>query len=211
MKWLPFLVDGAIITIQVTLLAGVVSTILAFLSGLGRLSNIAPIRYVSRTYMEIFRASSLLVLLFWVYFALPMIGLELPKLWAAVLAIGLNIGAYGSEIVRSAIVSIPQGQYEASTALNLTPLQRMVKIIMPQAIVRMLPPMGNLWIELLKSTSLVYFIAMYDLTFEAMIIRNNNQSYEAIIFGLLLVIYFLLSTCVTVTVRLLERKLTAWR
>lgn len=211
LKWLPFLGLGAFVTIKITLLSGVVATVLAMLSGLGRLSSAGPIRWLSIGYIELFRAASLLVLLFWVYFALPIAGLELSKTWSAVLAIGLNIGAYGGEIVRSSIQAVPKGQYEASTALNLSPFRRMVQIVLPQAIVRMLPPMGNLWIEMLKSTSLVFFITMSDLTYEAMILRNNYYTDTPAIFGLLLLIYYVLSSCISLPISWLERKMTAWR
>lgn len=198
-------------TIKITLMSGVVAMALASLSGLGRASVIAPIRWLSFIYIELFRASSLLVLLFWVYFALPLAGLELSKTWSAVLAIGLNIGAYGGEIVRSSIQAVPIGQYEAAIALNVSPLRRLILIVLPQAIARMLPPMGNLWIEMLKSTSLVYFITMSDLTYEAMILRNNYYTDTPAIFGLLLLIYYLLSTGISLPISWLERKWTAWR
>ncbi|MFF2887377.1 ectoine/hydroxyectoine ABC transporter permease subunit EhuC [Paenibacillus sp. NPDC057967] len=210
-QWLPYLGQGAWVTIKITLLSGVVATLFALMSGLGRLSPLKPIRWLAGGYIELFRAASLLVLLFWVYFALPIAGLELSKTWSAVLAIGLNIGAYGGEIVRSAIQAIPKGQYEASIALNLSPLTRMRAVILPQAIARMLPPMGNLWIEMLKSTSLVYFITMADLTYEAMVLRNNYYTDTPLIFGLLLLIYYGLASCIAVPVKWLERKLTAWR
>ncbi|RJE90240.1 ectoine/hydroxyectoine ABC transporter permease subunit EhuC [Paenibacillus sp. 1011MAR3C5] len=210
-QWLPYLAQGAWVTVKITLLSGVVAMLFAFLSGLGRLSSLKPIRWLAGGYIELFRAASLLVLLFWVYFALPIAGLELSKTWSAVLAIGLNIGAYGGEIVRSAIQAIPKGQDEASIALNLSPSTRMRLIILPQAIARMLPPMGNLWIEMLKSTSLVYFITMADLTYEAMILRNNYYTDTPLIFGLLLLIYYVLASCIAVPVKWLERKLTAWR
>jgi len=207
----PLLYEGAKITIQVTVLAGIVALLVSAAAGLGRVSGYALVRGISRVYVDFFRASSLLVLMFWIYFALPFAGIELNKMATAVLAIGLNYGAYGSGIVRSSILAVPSGQYEASVALNLTPLQRMWRIIIPQAIARMLPPFGNLLIELLKSTSLVYFITLSDLTYEAMILRNNYLSWTPQIFGLLLVIYFVLSACITITIRLLERKFAAWR
>ncbi|REK77054.1 ectoine/hydroxyectoine ABC transporter permease subunit EhuC [Paenibacillus paeoniae] len=210
-QWLPYLMQGAWVTVKITLLSGVVAMLFAMLSGLGKLSSLTPVRWLASGYIELFRAASLLVLLFWVYFALPIAGLELSKTWSAVLAIGLNIGAYGGEIVRSAIQAIPKGQYEASIALNLSPLTRMRSVILPQAIVRMLPPMGNLWIEMLKATSLVYFITMADLTYEAMILRNNYYTDTPIIFGLLLLIYYVLASCIAAPVKWLERKLTAWR
>ncbi|QNK55173.1 ectoine/hydroxyectoine ABC transporter permease subunit EhuC [Paenibacillus sp. PAMC21692] len=210
-QWLPFLMDGAVVTLRITVLAGLLAFSLSALSGMGRLSALTPIRWISGCYIELFRASSLLVLLFWVYFALPIAGLELSKTWSAVLAIGLNIGAYGGEIVRSSILAVPKGQYEASIALNLRPYTRFIRVVLPQAFVRMLPPMGNLSIEMLKSTSLVYFITMADLTYEAMILRNNYYTHTPIIFGLLLLIYYLMSSCVSWSVRLLERKLACWR
>nr|WP_306812701.1 ectoine/hydroxyectoine ABC transporter permease subunit EhuC [Paenibacillus soyae] len=211
LKWLPFLGQGALVTVKITLLSGVLAMALAMLSGLGRTSTFALVRLIAAGYIELFRAASLLVLLFWVYFALPIAGVELSKTWSAVLAIGLNIGAYGGEIVRSSIQAIPSGQYEASIALNLSPFRRLVQIVLPQAIVRMLPPMGNLWIEMLKSTSLVYFITMSDLTYEAMILRNNYYNDTPVIFGLLLLIYYALSSCISLPINWLERRMTAWR
>jgi polar amino acid transport system permease protein len=211
LDWLPLLLDGALITVQVALLAAVVALALSFAAGLGNGSKYRIIRWISKTYIELFRASSLLVLLFWLYFALPFLDIELSKLMAAVLAIGLNIGAYGAEIVRSSLAAVPAGQHEASVALNLPGNKRMLRIILPQAAGRMVPPFGNLMIELLKSTSLVYFITLTDLTFEALVLRNNYYAYTPYIFGLLLVMYFLLSACITFVARMLERKLTAWR
>lgn len=211
LEWLPLLLDGTLITVKVALLSAIVSLLLAACAGLGSISRYAIIRGIAKTYVELFRACSLLVLLFWVYFALPFLHIELPKLMAAVLAIGLNLGAYGAEIVRSSIAAVSKGQHEAGMALNLSGNKRMVRIILPQAAARMIPPFGNLMIELLKATSLVYFITLSDLTFEAMILRNNYYIWTPYIFGLLLLIYFGLSSCISVTFRLLERKLTVWR
>lgn len=102
-------------------------------------------------YVEIFRGTSLLIQLFWIYFALPMVlDIRMSAMTAAILALGLNYGAYGSEVVRSSILAIPKGQIEASIALNMTPFQRMRRIIFPQAWTMMLPGFGNLQIELLK-------------------------------------------------------------
>lgn len=211
LDWLPMLLDGTIITIQIALLSAVVSIVLSVLAGLGSLSRYSIVRVISRAYVELFRACSLLVLLFWVYFALPFLQIELSKQMAAVLAIGLNIGAYGAEIVRSAVAAVSGGQREAGIALNLSGTQRMLRIILPQAAVRMIPSFGNLMIELLKSTSLVYFITLSDLTFEAMVLRNNYYVWTPYIFGLLLMIYFFMSSCISLLSRLLERRLAVWR
>ncbi|MGG1876132.1 ectoine/hydroxyectoine ABC transporter permease subunit EhuC [Paenibacillus campinasensis] len=210
-EFLPTLLKGAEITVIVALLSAVLAIVAAFIAGLGRLSKLWIVRTVMAVYVEVFRGTSLLVQLFWLYFALPFIGIELPKMAAAVLAIGLNFGAYGSEIVRSAILAVPKGQWEAAVALNMKPWQRMWNIILPQASLRMLPPFGNQLVELIKSTSLVYFITMADLTYQAMVLRNNYISWTTEILVLLLLMYFVMATLVSVGVKLLERKLTAGR
>jgi polar amino acid transport system permease protein len=103
--------------------------------------------------------------MFWFYFALPHFGIVLPAFAVAVITMGLNYGAYASEIVRSSILAIPKGQTEAAIALNMTPRQRMWRVILPQAFRLMLPGFGNISIELLKGTALVSLITLNDLTY----------------------------------------------
>lgn len=204
--FIPTLLEGAKITVTVALFATLLAIIAAFVSGLMCLSRLRLIRWISSVYVEVFRGTSLLVQLFWLYFALPFAGLELPKLLAAVLAMGLNFGAYGSEVVRSAILAVPKGQWEASIVLNMKPWQRMTHIILPQAALRMLPPFGNLLVELIKSTSLVYFITMADLTYQAMVLRNNYISWTSEILLLLLLMYLAITSIVSFGIRFWERK-----
>ncbi|RXZ84289.1 ectoine/hydroxyectoine ABC transporter permease subunit EhuC [Paenibacillaceae bacterium] len=211
MDWVPLLREGLATTVQVTALSAIVALILAAVAGLCRLSKYKLVRGITYTYVLIFRGVSLLVLLFWVYFALPLIGIEFSKMAAAVLAIGLNYGAFGSEIVRSSIMAVPKGQWEAAQALNLTPMQRMTRVIFPQALVRMIPPFNNLLIELLKATSLIYFITMTDLTYQAHVLRGLYFPQTAEIYGLLLIMYFILAAVISLAARLLERKLSAGR
>lgn len=203
--------EGVKVTVEVAALSGLAALALSVIAGLCRLSKFKAVRALVQVYIEVFRGLPLLVLLFWVYLALPFAGLSLPKVATAVLAIGLNYGAFGAEIVRSAVQAVPGGQAEAARALNFRPFQRMLYIILPQAALRMMPPMGNLMIELLKATSLIYFITLSDLTYQALILRNNFLDRQMVIFALLLVIYFLLSSCISAAVRLLERKLAAGR
>ncbi len=203
--------EGVKVTAEVAALSGLAALALSVVAGLCRVSKRRTVRAAAQVYIEVFRGLPLLVLLFWVYLALPFAGLSLPKVATAVLAIGLNYGAFGAEIVRSAVQAVPTGQAEAARALNFNPLQRMLYIILPQAGLRMMPPMGNLMIELLKATSLIYFITLSDLTYQALILRNNFLDKQMVIFALLLVIYFLLSSCIAAAVRLLERKLAAGR
>ena len=110
------------------------------LAALARLYGAAPVRSLATVYVEIFRGTSALVQLFWLFFVLPQFGLTLPPFLVAVLALGLNVGAYGSEVVRGAILGVPRGQWEATTALNMTRGSALRRIILPQAFVVMIPP-----------------------------------------------------------------------
>ncbi len=211
LEWLPLMGEGLLVTIQVTMLGAIVSLVCALAAGLCLMSRHALVKGLAYVYVQFFRGVSLLVLLFWMYFVLPFLGIELSKLAAAVLAIGLNYGAFGAEIVRSSIKAVPRGQWEAATALNFTPAQRMLRVVFPQALIRMLPPMNNLMIELLKATSLIYFITLTDLTYQAMILRSLYLPQTAQLFGLLLVLYFILASLISLLARLLERKLAAGR
>jgi len=207
----PLLLEGAKITLEVAALSSVVALAVSLLAGLCRLSKYKLVRWISTAYVEFFRGSSLLIQLFWLYFALPFAGVELSKLTAAVLAFGLNYGAYGSEIVRSSIAAVPKGQWEASLALNMRQRQSLLYVILPQAFLRMLPPFGNLLIELIKGTSLVYFITLADLTYQGMVLRNNYIAWTPEILVLLLLMYFAITSVVAFGIRKAERKLAAGR
>ncbi len=208
---LPLLAKGAGTTLQVTVLSVLVALFVAFLAGFGRLSRWSGIRMASTVYVELFRGTSLLVQLFWLFYALPLLGIELPPLAAGVIALGLNYGAYGSEVVRSSIQAIPKGQTEAAIALNMTAWQRMKLVILPQAFVMMLPAFGNLLIELLKGTSLISLITLADLTFQGMILRTTDSSRTFEIFFIILIMYFLMAYPLTLAMRWLERRFHAGR
>ncbi|WP_029098452.1 ectoine/hydroxyectoine ABC transporter permease subunit EhuC [Brevibacillus thermoruber] len=207
----PSLAKGAALTVEVTVLSALVAFAASFLAGFGRLSRRKSVRALTAVYVEVFRGTSLLVQLFWLYYALPLLGVELPPLAAGVIALGLNHGAYGSEVVRSAVLAVPRGQTEAAIALNMTPWQRMRRVILPQAFVMMIPSFGNLLIELLKGTSLISLITLADLTFQGMVLRTFDASRTFEIFALVLVVYFALAYPLTLGMRGLERRLTAGR
>lgn len=195
------------VTLEITLLANILSTIISFAVGLLRLSKRRYVRLIASIYVEVFRGTSLLVQLFWLYFALPMLlNIQITAMVVAVLALGLNYGAYGSEVVRSSILAVPKGQHEAATALNMGSKLRMMRIVLPQAIPLMLPSFGNLQIELLKGTSLVYLITLSDLTYQGMVLRTFDSSKTAEIFMMMLILYFLLSYSFTLLLRVLERR-----
>lgn len=202
--------EGLLVTVTLTVCSAILAFILGFGVGLARLSSSKVVRFIAASYVEIFRGTSLLVQLFFIYFVLPMFGLRMSAMVAAILAIGLNYGAYSSEVVRSAIVGIDEGQREASIALNMTRKQMMWRIIIPQAFIRMLPNLGNQLIELFKSTSLVSLITLTDLTYQANLL--NGATLETTkIYTALLVIYFVLAWPLTKGVEVLERKLTEGR
>ncbi len=199
------LAAGTQVTCVQFLLASLVAIAAAVLAGLSRMSNQWPVRTLATVYIEIFRGTSLLVQLYWVFFVLPLFGIHLPKFTAGFLSVGLNVGAYGAEIVRGAIQSVPRGQWEAAYALSMSPAKRMRRIIMPQALMLMLPPWGNLLIELLKGTALVALISVPDLMFEAKQI-NASTFLSAQAFGAALIIYYILARFIlTPFMRWLER------
>ncbi|TMN23851.1 ectoine/hydroxyectoine ABC transporter permease subunit EhuC [Lentibacillus cibarius] len=191
----PNLMQGVGITIKVLLGSVILGYLIAFISGFCRLSRNPILRGFTRFYVEIFRGTSLIVQLFWFYYALPILfGIDIgSNYWAGVLAIALNYGAYMSEIVRGSILSVAKGQTEAATALNMSPFQRMRLVIFPQAVRMMLPEFGNYLIQMLKATSLVSLISMSDILYYGDILRSNNISQAPTIYFLILVFYFIMA------------------
>lgn len=197
--------SGTLVTATLTLLAIVVAVAIALVMGLMRLSTVPPVRWIATVYIEIFRGTSLLVQLYWIFFVLPLFGLTLDKFTAGYVAVGMNLGAYGAELVRGAILSVPQGQWEAALALNMAPARRMRRIILPQALAIMLPPWGNLLIELLKGTALVALISVADLMFQSKQI-NASTFMSVQSFGIALIIYYVMARLIlTPFMRWLER------
>ncbi|MFG1823447.1 ectoine/hydroxyectoine ABC transporter permease subunit EhuC [Microbispora bryophytorum] len=203
---MPFLCDGTVITLQSAISGSVLALAIALPVGLMATSHHRGVRAVARVYMEFFRGTSVLVQLFWLFYAMPLLtGFQLDKLFAGALALGLNLGAYGSEVVRGAVRAVPREQREAAIALNLSPFQRMRYVVLPQAFVEMVPPMNNLLIELLKATSLLSAITVADLAYEGRLLVNSGSD-QLIVFALLLAIYFLLSYLITLLMRFVERR-----
>ena len=204
-EFFPELLRGALVTLQVTACGAALAMTAALIAAVAKLYGPFFLRWPAIAYIEIFRGTSALVQLFWMFFVLPYFGLTLEPFSVAVLALGLNIGAYGAEIIRGAIQSVDKGQWEAASALNLTRMQALRRIILPQAIVAMIPPWGNLFIELLKSTALVSLITLSDLTFKAQQM-NQNTLRTVEIFSLVLIMYLGISTVITALMKNLENK-----
>lgn len=208
------LLEGLTVTLQLFVMGALLGTGMAVLTGLSSFSSWAAVRAVVRVYVEVFRGTSAIVQLFWAAFALPLIAPALPEfiperlvrwtpLEAGVIVLGLNMGAYGSEVVRAGIEAIGRGQREASIALSLTPYQRMRYVIFPQAALVMLPPYGNLLIELLKGTALVSVALGSELVFEAAKLRVTGTG-ALPLYSTLLVVYFAIALVITAVVRTLE-------
>lgn len=201
------LLEGAWVTVQVTGYATLFGTALALVGGVSVLGPFRSVRIVTRVYVEVFRGVSAIILLFWVFFAVPQLfDVQLTPMQAGVLALAINLGAYGTEVVRGAIQAIPKGQTEASIAISLTGWQRLRHVILPQALVIMLPPYGNLLIEVLKASALVSLITLNDIMRVAQVMRNNRSAPSIDIFVAVLVIYFVLAQGIALATRALERR-----
>ncbi|WP_405705318.1 ectoine/hydroxyectoine ABC transporter permease subunit EhuC [Streptomyces xanthophaeus] len=200
---LPSIADGVRVTVQATVLSAAVSLVVAFVFGFLARSPRLLVRGPTRITVEFFRGTSLYVQLFWLFFALPVLGFRLEPMACAVVAFGLNFGAYGSEVVRGALNAVPRAQWEAAVALGMSPWQRMRRVILPQAWVQMIPPFGNLLIQMLKATPLLSLITIADLTFEMDQLRsltgNTAQAYLAI-----LVIYYALAAVLNALMKAVE-------
>ena len=209
---LPLLIQGAWVTIQVTFFGSILAIVAAILAALGRMSSWRLLSGFSVAYIEVFRGTSLLVQLFWLFFVLPLppFNVELSPYAVAIVGLGLHIGAYGAEVMRGAISSVAKGQYEAATALNFSGYKRFRRIILPQALLAAIPPGTNLLIELLKNTSLVSLITLSDLSFRAR--QLDQATFQTLeIFSLALLMYFILAQAINLGMRGLERRLARGR
>jgi len=152
---LTFVASGAGVTIGISFLSIALATILALLAALGRLSKFPPIYALSTFYVSLIRGTPLYLQIFFFFLALPQLGIILPGLWAGVIALGLNYGAYMSEIFRAGLSSVGKGQREAAIAIGMTPRQMMGRVVIPQALRFAIPPTGNEFIAMLKDSALV--------------------------------------------------------
>lgn len=205
-KSFPYLLMGAWMTVKITSLAVAMGTIIGIFGGLMRVSKNPIFFWISTVYVEVIRGTPLLVQIFMVYFGLPSLGIKLDPFLSGVAALGINSGAYVSEIVRGGIQSISKGQMEAARSLGMSYGKAMKYVVLPQALVRILPPLGNEFIALLKDSSLVSTIAIAELTrVGQQIITRTFQSFEIWI-GVAM-FYFVMTFAMSRFVRFLENRL----
>ena len=193
----PKFSSAAITTAQVFVYSALLAVIISIIFGIMRLSKNIIIQVLATVYIEFYRGTSLIIQMFWIYYVLPLFGIPLPALLAGVLALGMNFGAYGAEVLRAGILAVPKGQWEGALALNFSKAKRMQRIIIPQIYPIILPPAANLAVELLKGTALVSLITLVDLMFVAKQI-NMMTWLSAQSFGLALLIYYIMARFILV-------------
>lgn len=208
------LLEASLVTIEILLYSFAIGIVLSVVIGVARLSEREWVRGAALIYVEFARGISSIILLFILAIAIPIL-LDIPqtsKILLGSIALGINMGGYGAEIIRGGIQSVPKGQTEASISLNLTPLQRLRYVTLPQSMTVILPPMGNLTIEILKGTALVSLVGVTDIMQMARNIRQQQlaevEGTQAILFFNVLVLYFILSMIIVALFRFWESRVT---
>ncbi|MGK9168427.1 ectoine/hydroxyectoine ABC transporter permease subunit EhuD [Inquilinus limosus] len=200
---LPLLIRASLITVQATVLGFVIAAILGLAFAIGRMYGPRWLAVPLTGFIEGVRSTPLLIQIFFIYFVLPQFGLALDAMTAGVLALGLHYATYCSEVYRAGLANVARGQWEASTALNLSPFHTFRDIIIPQAIPPVVPALGNYLIALFKDTPLLSAIAVLELMQTAKIIGSENFRYTEPI-TIVGIIFLIFSLVAAVLVRLVE-------
>lgn len=212
MRWsvltanLDILLQGLLVTIQVSLLAWLLAMALGFLVALMRVTPNTLSRVFGAAYVEFFRNIPLLVIIFFIFFALPSIGVRLSGFESGVLGLGIYTAAFIGEVIRSGISGVPRGQLEAALASGLSYLQAMRLIVLPQAIRVTIPPLGNQTINLIKNSSLVATVSVFDILGTANLIGSRTFVFSPVYIGAAL-LYLSLTLPSAAVVNLVERRL----
>ena len=202
----PLLLLGAGVTIKITVMSVALGVLIGLFVGIARICRVKPLRFLAAVYVDFFRGTPLLVQIFLFYFAVPVItGQRIDPYVAAVGSCGINSGAYVAEIVRAGIQSIDEGQMEAGRSLGMTWAQTMRYIIVPQAIKRVIPPLGNEFIALLKDSSLVSVIGFEELTRRGQLIIAKTYGSLEIWFSVA-IIYLVMTLSISRLVAYLEKR-----
>lgn len=198
------------VTLEVTLLSAALAIVLSFAAAFARDAKWKGVRWAATCYVELLRGTSAIVQLFYLFFILPAFGLSLDAMTTAVVGLGMNMSAYGSEVVRAGLSAVGVSQREAAAALGLNRYLTYRLVIIPQALAVMMPSFGNLLIELIKATSLVSLITLTDLTFSGrqMVVTTGQTT---LVWGLVLIIYFAMAYPLTWLVRAAERRAVRFR
>ena len=215
--WIPILLSGARITISLTILAVSAGLVLSLFIALGKISKIYIINRFCTAYVFFFRGTPLLMQIYFIYYALPMISefflistgsADVDRFIYAFIAFSLNTAAYCAEIIRAAIQSIDKGQSEASRALGLSYAQTMKLVIIPQSVRRMIPPVGNEFIMVLKDVSLVSMIALVDITKATRNIEGSTRS--ALVYLPAMLLYLVITAAFSFVFNKAEKKFSVY-
>lgn len=207
--YLPLLFQGVPVTLEVTFASTALLLVSGFGFGLGRGSRSRVVRWPVGFVVEVLRGTSAIAQLFWAFYVLPYFGILLDPFVAGIVVLGLNGGAYFSEVVRAAFASVPKGQTEASIALNLSAWFRLRRIILPQALPIMVPPFGNALIDMLKFTALLSLVTIQELAYRADAIRSVLAD-AGPVYSLTLLIYFAIALVLSLGVQTLEKLINRW-
>jgi polar amino acid transport system permease protein len=210
-SWIPQLLGGARVTVFLTLLSVAAGLILSFFLAIGKMSKKAIPNKICSAYIFFFRGTPLLMQLYFIYYGLPEISPLLTinnRFMAAFIAFSLNSAAYCAEIIRAAIQSIDKGQFEASKALGLSYARTMRLVIIPQSIRRLIPPVGNEFIMMLKDVSLVSIIALTDITKQTRSISSSSAT--ALVYIPAMVLYLIITAVFTFAFHKLEKKYSVY-
>ena len=203
--YFPFLLKGALLTLEISILSLILGLIFGLSAALCKLGNNFVLRQIAAFYVWLIRSTPLLVQLFIIYFGLPQMGIDLGPFLSGVLGLGLNVGAYNAETIRGGIQSISKGQTEAARSLGMSGALAMRRIILPQALRIIIPPLGNNFIILIKDTSLVSTITLVELTLTAQrFIGSTYKPFEMYIMAAFL--YAVLTTTASLLLGRLETR-----
>ena len=221
LKWIPTFIDGTIVTIVLSLMTVVLGCILGLLATLMKRSHFKVLNAISKAYTQIIRGTPMLLQLYiWLY-GFPMIGISIPAIplfgniygsrefLTAVIALAINSGAYICELLRGGLDSIDKGQTEAGRSLGFSNLETMRYIIVPQAVRVILPGLCNEFIQMIKESSIVSTVGVFDIMYTQNIVKASTYSvFEPLI--IIAIIYFVLTTVLTTIMSLIERKLKVY-
>ncbi len=190
-SFLPLIEATVQFTLPLSIISFVIGLILAILTALARISTVRPLQWIARVYVSIIRGTPLLVQLFILFYGLPTVGITIDPFPAAVIGFSLNVGAYASEVIRAAILSIPKGQWEAADTIGMSYAQALRRVILPQATRVSLPPLSNTFISLVKDTSLASLILVTEMFRVAQQIAATNYEF-LLLYGQAAVIYWVI-------------------
>jgi polar amino acid transport system permease protein len=202
----PVFMEGVGVTLQLAFFTVLFGSLLGLIVAVFRRTQFFPLRWIMNAYVAFIRGTPLLVQVLLIVYGLPQMGVKLPRMTMCVLALVINSGAYMAELIRSGLQSVERGQVEAAGSLGMSNAQTMLYIILPQAIKVTLPAMGNEFVAIIKESSILYAVGVYELTYQAYKLASVNYYYiETLIVAAM--VYFVLTYAATGLLKILERRM----